>query len=737
MRKLMWFVIGFGTACAGCVYLKLPQQMLLPSVLLVIVLLLLSGNRQILKTAAIFLLGFCGGVFWFSRFQMLTLNPLYALDGITQDVTLRCSSYSEPTDNGVRAEGSIQVGDRSYKVLMYLNEEQPEPGTLYSGPFQLLVTAPGGQKASSNYQGEGVFLLAYQKGDLTCRQDSVTWKDRSAVLRQKLLGILHEALPEDTAAFAKALLLGDTNGLDYATLTHLTVSGFRHVVAVSGLHVSVLFGLLTILTFRRRFLSALIVFPLLTVFAAITGFTPSVSRACLMCALLLVSMLVDQEYDGPTALAFSGLVLLLLNPYFIVSVGFQLSFASVAGIFLFTPGIQKWLRSCFRIKKEERFQRRFAAWFSVSVSVTLGATVATLPLCAIYYGVISLAAPLTNLLVLWAVGFIFCGLMGVCLFGFFWHTGAAFMGSLVSVLIRFVLLTAKEVAGFPLSAVYASSGYITVWLVFIYLLLAVFLLSKNRKPIIFGCCTVLSLCIALLASRLAPMADDMRFTVLDVGQGQCLLLQTGGRSFLVDCGGSTDGMAADAAAETLLSQGVFYLDGIILTHYDRDHAGGLENLLSRIPSKLLILPPVYSELQLKADQILYAEEDLLIASDKMKIHIFAPDMFGSSNENSLCILFDTNNCDILVTGDRNGFAERLLLRRTTLPDVDVLVAGHHGSSDATCDELLAAVRPEIVCISAGANNRFGHPSPDLLQRLDAYGCRVYRTDLHGDIIIRR
>ena len=275
------------------------------------------------------------------------------------------------------------------------------------------------------------------------------------------------------------------------------------------------------------------------------------------------------------------------------------------------------------------------------------------------------------------------------------------------------------------------------WLVFVYVLLFAFLLSKNRKPVTFGCCAILGLCVALLASWAEPMLDDVRFTVLDVGQGQCLLLQCDGGTYMVDCGGTSDAEAADTAAETLLSQGISHLEGLILTHYDRDHAGGAENFLSRIDADLLILPPEYSNLSLPAKKTLYAQEDLQLDAGDTQIRIFASQIPGNDNENSLCVLFDTRNCDILITGDRDGFGERSLLRNANIPDVDVLIAGHHGSKYATCEELLRAVKPEIVCISAGRNNAFGHPAPELLERLETLGCTVYRTDLHGDILIRR
>jgi len=100
-------------------------------------------------------------------------------------------------------------------------------------------------------------------------------------------------------------------------------------------------------------------------------------------------------------------------------------------------------------------------------------------------------------------------------------------------------------------------------------------------------------------------------------------------------------------------------------------------------------------------------------------------------------LFDTEKCDILITGDRDGYGERSLLRSADIPDVDILIAGHHGSGNSTCEELLTAVKPEIVCISAGAGNPYGHPAPGLMERLTEHGCSVYRTDLQGTITIRR
>lgn len=738
MRILVWFTIGFSAACAAGAYGELPALLSGISLALGLLLLLISGRRLHFRIAALLLLGISLGSFWFARFEGNTLAQLSDYDGQVVETQIRCSGFPEETDYGIRVEGSVTVDGREQPVLVYLDDTvSPEPGMTLSGPFRFHFTAPGGQRESSYYQGEGIFLLAYQTDDLLISDGDPGLRDFPAKLRLKIQTALDALLPENVSGFAKALLIGDSSDLDYATKTDFSVSGIRHIVAVSGLHVSILFSLFSILSFHRRSISGLLGFPVLLLFAAVTGFTPSVCRACLMSGLMLLSDLFNQEYDGPTALSFAALVLLLVNPLVITSVSYQLSFASVTGIFLFAPGIRKWLQSFFDLKGSGKAKRGFVRWFTLGVSVTLGATTATVPLCAYYFGTVSLAAVLTNLLVLWIISFVFYGLIVMCLLSGIWTSGAAFLGNILAVCIRYVMLTAKTIAKFPLAAVYTRSRYIVFWLVFVYILLAVFLLSKNKKPVTLCCCAILGLCLSLLASWTEPRLDDVRFTVLDVGQGQCLLLQSEGKNFLVDCGGSSDETAADIAAQTLLSQGIPRLDGMILTHLDRDHAGGAEKLLTRIPADLLILPPVHTDMDLPAGRTLYGCSDLCLEFGEVKMMIYSGSFAGSNNENSICILFDTKNCDILVTGDRSGLGERLLLRKAHIPDVDILVAGHHGSKNATCEELLLAAKPEIVCISAGAGIAYGHPAPELLERLKTFGCSVYRTDLHGDILIRR
>ena len=350
MRKLMWFSLGFAAACWLCAYVLAGRAeifLLAVSGIAALLTAVAGGRYGAFRRVAIALFGLAAGLGWFSLFGGLYLNPAEALDGKTVDAIIRVTDYGYETAYGVGADGTMSLKGKPYRLRVYLDAERlPEPGDTIRGQFRVRVTTP--RKGGTYHAGNGIFLLAYQEDDVSVlKPDGPSWRDFPARLRRRIGEILRICVPDDAAAFAGALLLGDTSGLDYEVDTSLKISGIRHVAAVSGLHVSILFALITAVTFKKRFLTALVGFPMLLLFAAVAGFTPSVSRSCIMWGLMLAGLLLNRQYDGPTALSFAALVMLLFNPLVITSVGFQLSVSSVAGIYLFAPGIRKWVSSLF------------------------------------------------------------------------------------------------------------------------------------------------------------------------------------------------------------------------------------------------------------------------------------------------------------------------------------------------------------------------------------------------------
>ena len=752
MRKLMWFTLGFGAACAWGAYFSNQYGFIImaSSAIWAAVLGMLGHNRKFLRPGALFCAGVFVGIGWFWAFDMYHLAAPREMDKVTVQSSIRATDFSRETDYGYAVDGEIEINGQSYDVCVYLDEQDEplslQPGDMISGDFRFKVTTNGDLGDSTYHQGKGTFLIAYQRGDIMIAEGTPrAVMDLPAFLRERILTLLEEVFPADTAGFAKALLLGDSSDLVYEVDTSFKVSGIRHIIAVSGLHVSMLFSVVYFLSGKRRMMTALLGIPVLVLFAAVAGFTPSITRACIMQGLMLLALLLDREYDPPTALSFAALVMLLFNPLTVTSVSFQLSVGCMTGIFLFAERIRTWILSdkCLGEAKGKSLKSKLKRWLASGVSVTLGAMVVTTPLCAFYFGTVSLVGVLTNLLTLWIVTYIFCGIIAVCVLRVVWMSAAGILARVISWGIRYVLLVAQTLAALPMSAVYIKSIYIVFWLLFCYLLLAVFLFLKKKHPAVLAGCVVLSLCASVLVSWSEPLRDDYRVTVLDVGQGQCILLQSDGRTYLVDCGGKGAEQTADEAAETLLSQGISMLDGVVVTHFDGDHSEGIPNLLSRIDANVVLLPATEDESgtadrikEVTDGSVFSVDETMELRFSDVSIRVMPAYSGNSDNESSLCVLFQTENCAILITGDRNGFGERMLLRNEDIPDLDVLIVGHHGSKYSTCEELLLATRPEIAIISVGENNPYGHPAQETLDRLVEFGCVIYRTDLHGTIIYR-
>lgn len=742
MRKLMWFSIGFAAACAFGAYWYVDWLLTAAAVIAVLGILLAVATYWVkpLRIGAAFCFGAALGLCWFSVYDSMFLQTAREVDGQTVSVTMVVLDYSYDTDYGAAFDADILFDGQTCKARVYLNEDlELEPGNRVIGNFKFQITT-GSSEDVTYHRGNGVFLTASQRSDVIVERFwTVPLRCYPAVWAKKIQNIIQKAFPEDTFGFAQALLLGDRSGIDYKTSTNFKVSGISHIIAVSGLHVSILFSLIYIITGRRRWSTALVGIPVVLIFAAMVGFSPSVTRAAIMQILMILAMLVNKEYDPPTALSFAGLLMMIINPLVISSVSFQLSFSCMMGIMLSNQPIQLWLMDQKRLG---RFRGKIINWLSSGIAVSVSASVFTVPLVAVYFETISLVSLLTNLLTVWIVSFIFYGTLLVCILGLIHSGAAAAVAWVVAWPIRYVLWVSDILASFPLAAVYTKSVYIVIWLVFVYILLGIFLLLRCKPVGEMAGLVVLTLCLCIGLSWAEPMTDDFRMTMLDVGQGQAILLQSEGKTYLVDCGGDYDEETADIVSETLLSQGIRRLDGIVLTHYDGDHSGGAAYLLSRIDTDLLLLPHSNDAggvgaylAEIVEDGVWRIKKDTVLSFGNAKLTLFAPISYNSGNESSMSVLFQTEKCAILITGDMGEDGERLLMKYHELPQVDVLVVGHHGSKYSTSELLLETVCPSFAFISVGENS-YGHPAQVILDRLVQYGCIIYRTDENGTIIYR-
>lgn len=745
----MWFAIGFAGAAVCCAYGWIGSFLRVALVLLIcaaIILIACRWARFLRIPASIYLAAAIGfGCFWV--YDTVYLSSARYLDGKMVIADVEITDYSYQNDYGWVAEGNVIYEGKGYSVLLYLNDEiQASPGDTLHGSFLLRYTANGGEREPTYHRSQGIFLLAYQKGEISLTPAGkvplqylpVEWKDG-------ISNRIDDLFSTDAAAFLKALLVGERVDIDYATNTAFKVSGISHIIAVSGLHMSVLFGAVYVLTFRNRWLSGIIGIPVMVLFAAMVGFTPSVTRACIMHCVMLLGLMFNKEFDSPTALAASVIVMLLVNPMVVISMSFQLSVACMVGILLASGKIRIWMqeRKFFQDMRGRGILSRIKRGFVNSVSVSLSASIFTAPLVAYYFDTISLISVLTNLLTVWVVSYIFILGAVALIVSFFSHSISAIFAAVTTFAIRYITGTAGLLSQIPFAAVYTQSDYIVVWFAGVYVMLAVVLLLKRKPILIYSCSIFVTLCLAVLASWAEPRMDDYRVTVLNVGQGQCILLQAEGKTFLVDCGGDSDTGAADVAAKTLMSQGIYKLDGIMLTHYDVDHVGGIPYLLTQIDTSAVFLPNLIDEADIQGQisavtncSLFTVTEDTVLTFGTTKITLFAPELPDDGNEYAMCVLFQPENYDILITGDRGMLGEALLMDRYELPELEVLIAGHHGSAYSTGEKLLRATTPQVVIVSAGEGNRYGHPAAALLKRLEEYHCHILRTDKQGTIIVR-
>lgn len=750
MRKLLIFVIGFVLGCAGGIWILDGIWMIfaaLGSFTLLFCLRYIKRDYKWVRVTSVVLIGLAVGLVWIFSFDNFYIRSARETGGTSYKTTIEALDYSYDNSRGTCGKGKVKIDGKTYKVYYYLADFQNiRPGDKISGRFSFAFTDFNNENEHSNYQGSGIFLIAQAKDEKIEIKHfkQVPWKYFPVKLRKNITDKIDEIFPEDTAGFSRALLLGDTSKLDPADDAALKISGIRHVVAVSGLHISILMSFIFIFIRSRRFINSIISIPLLLLFTAIAGFTPSVIRACVMQIIFVFSMDLEKEYDAPTSLAMAVLLLVFINPLVITSIGFQLSVSCVIGILLFSRRIHDYLlKTKLGPAKGKSLRSKIIRAGVGSVSVTLSTMVMTLPISAYYFGSVSLVSVLSNFLLLGLISWCFYGVAISCAVGFLVPAVGHLLAGVFSFLIRLVLLVSKWLSKVPFAAVSTNNLYVILWIVFVYVLFAVFLLSKKKKPILLAVFAIGGLCASLTCACVEAGMDQYRVTVLDVGQGQCILIESKDDCYVVDCGGFSDYATADLAAQALRTRGVFQIDGLILTHFDYDHAASAEALLYQIKTDYIYVPDADDENAIR-EKLEYSHSGSMIKVRKTtaldcgigEITIYPGEPGEDGNESSLCVLFQAKKCDILITGDRNTAGERYLIDTGNLPLIDILIVGHHGADSSTSLYLLQNLQPQTAVISVGKDNQYGHPDPDVINRLKRFNCTIWRTDRDGTIVFR-
>ena len=745
MRKLAIFTLAFACGTLLGQYL-LPGELLpwaaLGCALLVPLCLLCRGRKR--KRFLLLTAGLCLSLLYFWAYSGYVRGTVERYAGEEVPLTLTVTGYAE--EGGVRCRIPVRVVGAGFLrdgAMLYGDEDlyALEPGDQVTGLFTVNDAATIHDTPITSFTAKGRYLMLFPNGELTAERPEYRGLSTLPARIAHWLGErVEEIFSSESAPFLKALLLGDDSGFTEEQESDLSETGLYHITAVSGMHFGYLFMMLSFLVgiHRPRRLAAVTV-PVVLLYMLLVGASASVVRACIMMLFVLAGPLLGRESDSLTSLSAALLALLIANPLSIAGVGLQLSFASMVGLLVLAPRIFALLPA-----------GRNALWRFVrsSLAASLGATICTAPLTAFYFNRIPLVGPVANILVGTAATFTFLSGAAALALGLIAPVLGSFVGLLPQAGVWYILAVARLFARIPYHAIYFTNPYLKYWLVF---LVAIFgycaLTPKGRRKYLLATGLAAGTLALLLYFPVYGRAGRLHAVAVDVGQGASTVLASQGATALVDCGSSESFInAGDEAGDTLNTYGYFGLDYLILTHYHDDHANGIGTLLARVPVDTILVPTpetadaaIHEKLVALVERygctIAYVTEDTHLPLGRADLQVFAPIGQGGTNEEGLTILCTAGDFDLLITGDMNSANEAVLAERKELPDIEVLLVGHHGSRDASSTALLRTVTPEVGIISVGADNTYGHPTDEALRRLVGMGAEIYRTDRQGSVSI--
>ena len=708
-----------------------------------------ARKQKYFRRGLLILLPLAVSLAYFAGYDHLVRQPIEDRCGAASDFAATVCDWPQATERGARVTVELEGYYRARAVL-YGEAEllAARPGDTVTGTAQWQSAVHFDSDDVTHFNARGVYALLYGREDVRLSAgdgDALRWLPQRAgkAFREKVAAIWDDAR---VSGFLTAELTGDKSAMDDGDYLAMQETGLAHLFAVSGLHCAFLVTLLALLISRRQRLLCAVTIPLLLFYMVMVGMSPSVVRACIMQIFLLIAPLFRRGSDPLTSLAAALLVILLCNPFAAASVSLQLSFSATLGMVLLSPRLYKLLTGWYKGKC--RPLRTALCFVAANLSATLSAVVFTAPLTAWYFRIFVLVAPLSSLLAVPAAGWSFMAAFVTVLLGFVWLPLASLLGWISWALVRYILWIANGMMSWRYHAVYFTNPYLIYWLLFLY---AAFIgcaatPDGKRKYLLASALSVLTLTAAIWVNRQDYQYGVLTALTLDVGQGESVILTSGGETALVDCGSSNSykdpgGLAADM----LHSMGVRELSAVVVTHYHADHTNGLYEVLRRIPVQTVYLPDIEDEYGVrerlvslaeeKGAQVTYVTKETADTLGDTVLTIYPPVQSGGDlNELGLTALASAGDFDLLITGDMSGSTEKKLVETYALPDIEVLVVSHHGSRYSSNIRFLKAVMPEAAVISVGDNN-YGHPSEETLQRLLAVGADIWRTDQQGTIRI--
>lgn len=686
---------------------------------------------------AVLLLGLSYG---FASAYRLHVDYTLLHAGEIAHVTCTAIDDSKPTGTGERVFCKAHFGDGSTLVLLVtFNEGDP----LYCGQrFEADLSVKIANWSDDAYLWQNGAVARAYAGTYRLLPASMP-VDAMMTMRETVINSLSDETEE--GAFLQAVVCGYRHDVSSTALyASFQKCGLAHLVAVSGAHLSIVTALMA--SFMKalgapRWLVICASVIAMVSYLVLSGAPISGIRAAIMAAMTMSSYFAKRRPYALNALGVGILAIVIASPRASVSPSFALSALSTIGIVLFAPLFRHWIN---------RSPLKRVSFAADALALTLSAGFLSMPYACSVFNQLPLIAPFANIVcmplfpVVCLSGLI-CGMLS--------GMGASFGSALTSICEGIVgllealagFISEMPLASIPVSidtrmAILATIGAsVSMWLAW------PILLERGA----FRTLTCSAMIAVVLIAGVSPLVQRDCIIMLDVGQGDAFLIKSRGHALLIDTG-NLDSQLIDQLAQS----STFSLDAVLITHNDDDHCGSLDALERAIHvDRALLHSGLLASCSEKNEELVHraqrtADEVVgLNAGDRMQIGAFTAYVIwpvgiqdDGGNADSICLLVSYDEDDdgvaefnVLFTGDAEKEELRTIIEDKGVSAVDMLKVGHHGSKNAFTSDELDVLDPSIALISVGANNRYGHPAKEVMEMLDERNCRVYRSDIDGQV----
>ncbi|HSW58743.1 MAG TPA: DNA internalization-related competence protein ComEC/Rec2 [Dehalococcoidales bacterium] len=761
-------------------YFSLPWWFLASGLVPAVPGILYKARRKILLTFSAILVFFCGGAAYYPA--SLPENTVKTFIDTREDIEITgiIGSPPEIKDKTAHLEIEVQtINSRpvSGRILAFVSRY---PEFSYGD----LVRLQGRLTAAPQFEGFDYQVYLTRQGiqAVTLYPEVQTIRPQTAFsllgwmynVRQKLSEALASALPEPHAGLSQGILLGIRTAIPSDLKNDLSVTGTAHLIAISGINLTIIAG--TILTLgirifgRRHYYYIWLALAIIWFYTILAGLQSPVIRAAFMASVFLICELLGRQKLALPALVLSAAIMAGIDPQVLWSISFQLSFLAMFGLIMISPIFQNLVQNqVTRRWGEESWAAKTILPFTDSFSVSLGSVLAIWPVVAFNFGIVSFIGPLATFLIAPVLTPIIFFSALTALAGLLSAAAGQVTGWLNWLFLSYMLLMIKFFASLPLVALQAGTLHFN-WVRIYYLILFLSMAFRSyyrqiltawphlvksliqirdwfyRTPKKYTLIPLLV--VAFLSSTMAATLPDSRLHVsfLDIGEGDAILIQSAGQNILVD-----GGLSPHALVRELSRKLPFWdrrLSLVILTHPHLDHLTGLVEALKRYQVQQVLAPNIHASTSMYSEwQSILERKNLPMTlaekgqQVKLKngtcIEILNPgrtDYSGDKEEvdsAGIVAKITYGEHSFLLTADIDQETEMKLLKARANIRCTILKVAHHGSRSSSSPGFLSATQAQFVVISSDAGNRYGHPSPEVLKRME--GRVVYRTDLSGTI----